>query len=185
MVLGKCASSSPMLIRTTALSTSSSSFSHPLGLITTLSVPLLCPSSLSSHGRLLRHHDEAKSHGRGAICSSRIKRLREGSSPRGRQDSRRQKAHRQDQERSKCGIGPLCSVRDQYLTAVAKIGADKPQTWWMLSLACVWIQILPPCFPLATTEILLLPCNGQLDLRNAYNWDRDQVSFSLTSVYLY
>ena len=27
------------------------------------------------------------------------------------------------------------------------------------------------------TEILLLPFNGQLNLRNAYNWDRNQVSF--------
>jgi hypothetical protein len=37
------------------------------------------------------------------------------------------------QEGSKCGIGPLCPVRDQYLTAVAKIGADKPHTRWTLS----------------------------------------------------
>jgi len=28
------------------------------------------------------------------------------------------------------------------------------------------------------TENLLLPFNGQLNLRNAYDWDRDQVSFS-------
>jgi hypothetical protein len=26
------------------------------------------------------------------------------------------------------------------------------------------------------TEILLLPFNGQLNLRNAYNWNRNQVS---------
>jgi hypothetical protein len=34
--------------------------------------------------------------------------------------------------------------------------------------------------PLAMTEILLPPFNGQLNLRNAYNWDRNQVSFFLT-----
>jgi len=27
------------------------------------------------------------------------------------------------------------------------------------------------------TEILLLPFNGQLNLRNAYNWNRNQVNF--------
>ena len=34
--------------------------------------------------------------------------------------------------------------------------------------------------PLAMAEILLLPFNGQLNLRDAYNWNRNQVSFSLT-----
>jgi hypothetical protein len=35
------------------------------------------------------------------------------------------------------------------------------------------------------TEILLLPFNGQLDLRDAYNWNRARVSFSLINAYLY
>jgi hypothetical protein len=59
--------SSPMLIRTTAYlpppsSSSSSSPSYLLGLMLSRSVSLLCASSRSSHGRLLRHHGEKKSH---------------------------------------------------------------------------------------------------------------------------
>jgi len=36
--------------------------------------------------------------------------------------------------------------------------------------------LLPLCLSLIMTEILLLPFNGQLNLRNAYNWNRNQVS---------
>src|SRR4051812_23292286 len=34
------------------------------------------------------------------------------------------------------------------------------------------------CLPLALTENLLLPFNSQLNLRDAYNWNRDEVFFS-------
>jgi len=68
---------------------------------TTRAFPLLLPPSPSSNGRLLHHHGEAKSHSRGPTCSGRIKGLQEGGSPRGRQHSRQQKAHRQRLRRIK------------------------------------------------------------------------------------
>jgi hypothetical protein len=49
-----------------------------------------------------------------------------GPPPKERQHSRRQETHRQDREGSKCGVGLLCPLRDQNLTAAAKIGADTP-----------------------------------------------------------
>jgi hypothetical protein len=68
---------------------------------------------------------------------------------RGRQHSGRKDAYRQDQEGSKCSVGPLCSVTDQYVTAVAKIGADTPQlrrnlgttpSWELISAALAKAQ---------------------------------------------
>ena len=89
---------------------------YPLGLIT--------PRVLSHSFAPLSWRSE-KSRPRSYLLGLNLTVTR-GGLPRQRQHSRRQETHRRDQGGPKYSVGPLCPVRDQYLTAVAKIGADTP-----------------------------------------------------------